>query len=114
LRCGCDLSSLRTGVDAADEIGPFVPGGKRDGAWPLAHGKTLDRPHLDFARAGVPQVIFDGHSQLTARLFEIALIAVDGNPACNANENCGSRAAHGFPASAGMRLNMAVSSESED
>jgi hypothetical protein len=81
-----------------------------DGAGPFADGKTLDRTHLNAARANVSQASLENGGQFPAWRFEIVLVPIDWNPACNANENRDARAAHGFvrPASAGMRSTMAA------
>ena len=53
LRGGGDLSSMRLGLDAADEIGPFILPCEANGAGPFADCETLDRAHIDFARASI-------------------------------------------------------------
>jgi hypothetical protein len=108
LRGGGNLSSMRLGVNAADEIGPFILPCEANGAGPFADGKTLDGPHVDAARASVLQTSLNSGGQLPTWLFEIVLISIDWKPACNANENRRAGAAHEVPTGAGMRWNMAT------
>src|SRR5262249_38418776 len=50
-------------VDVADQIGPLAGAAERDGAWPFAHGETIDRCHADLSSANTLQEQFDHFQQ---------------------------------------------------